>query len=110
MTKYQGSTLTEEKHPGKYRRVMSASTLSGDKVVNRTGEDLGKIDEIMIDTKSGCVGYAVLSLEGLLGMGEELFAILWSRMFFDKENWPDMTDAAWGTDIHRYYGVPPYWE
>ena len=45
----------------KYRRVMSASTLTGDKVVNPGGETLGKIDEIMIDTISGRVAYAVLS-------------------------------------------------
>src|SRR5438093_1230512 len=31
----------------KYRRVMSAGTLAGDRVRNSAGEDLGKIEEIM---------------------------------------------------------------
>ena len=33
----------------KYRRVLAASTLAGDRVQNSAGEDLGKVDEIMID-------------------------------------------------------------
>jgi len=67
------STLTESRKT--YRRVMSASTLNGDKVVNQAGEDLGKIDDIMIDTPTGRVAYAVLSFGGFLGLGDKLFAI-----------------------------------
>ena len=29
---------------------------------------------------------------------------------FDKSNWPNMADTAWGTELSRYYGVTPYWE
>ena len=51
----------------RYRRVLSASTLAGDQVQNSAGEDLGKVDEIMIDIPSGKVAYAVLSFGGFLG-------------------------------------------
>jgi sporulation protein YlmC with PRC-barrel domain len=116
----------------KYRRVLSASTLEGDKVVNAAGQDIGKIDEIMIDTPTGRVAYAVLSFGGFLGMGDKLFAIPWSRLSldednkvflldidketlerapgFDKSNWPDMADRAWGAEIYSYYGSQPYWK
>ena len=43
----------------RYRRVLSASTLTGDHVQNSAGEDLGKVNEIMIDIPSGKVAYAV---------------------------------------------------
>ena len=111
---------------------MSASTLNGDKVVNQAGEDLGKIDDIMIDTPTGRVVYAVLSFGGFLGLGDKLFAIPWSRLSldedrkvfilnidratlekapgFDKDNWPDMADRAWGSQVHTYYNSRPYWE
>ena len=56
---------------------LSASTIKGDKVVNRAGEDLGKIEELMIDLQDGRVAYAVLSFGGFLGMGDKLFAIPW---------------------------------
>jgi surface antigen len=29
---------------------------------------------------------------------------------FDKENWPDMSDTTWGSQIFNYYHTRPYWE
>jgi sporulation protein YlmC with PRC-barrel domain len=116
----------------RYRRVLSASTLAGDSVKNAAGEDLGKVDELMIDIPSGRVAYAVLSFGGFLRMGNKLFAVPWGALTvdedrkcfildvdkaklenapgFDKDNWPDMADTAWGSQIHSYYGRKPYWE
>ena len=116
----------------RYRRVLSASTLDGDNVRNTAGEDLGKVDEIMIDIPSGRVAYAVLSFGGVLGIGNKLFAVPWSilrvdeddKCFimdvdkrtlenapgFDKDNWPDMADPKWGNHVHNYYGARPYWD
>lgn len=116
----------------KFRSVLSASTLAGDSVRNAAGEDLGTIDEIMIDIPSGRVAYAVLSFGGFLGMGDKLFAVPWNALKvdedekcfvlnldrrtieeapgFDKDNWPDMGDNSWGSQISAYYKVDPYWE
>jgi sporulation protein YlmC with PRC-barrel domain len=116
----------------KYRRVLSASTLAGDSVRNPAGEDLGKLDQIMIDIPSGKVAYAVLSFGGVLGMGSKLFAVPWSALKVDedekclildadkkklenapgfaKDNWPNMADNSWGSEVSRFYGVAPYWE
>ena len=111
--------------------VLAADDLTGDRVVNRQKEDLGTIQHLMIDLQKGRVAYAVLSFGGFLGMGEKLFAIPWSaltvdtveRQFvlnvgkdllerapgFDKDNWPDMADRTWGTDVSTYYSANPYW-
>ena len=116
----------------KYRRVLAASTLAGDSVRNAAGEDLGKLDELMIDIPSGRVAYAVLSFGGVLRMGNKLFAVPWSALKvdedekcfllnvdkkklenapgFDKDNWPNMADTTWGSEVSGYYGVTPYWE
>lgn len=116
----------------KFRRVLSASTLEGDSVRNAAGENLGKVDELMIDIPSGRVAYAVLSFGGILHMGNKLFAVPWNALRvdedekcfimdvdkrtlesapgFDKDNWPDMADTGWGTEIFRHYGQMPYWE
>jgi hypothetical protein len=56
-------------------RLMTASTLKGDGVVNGVGEDLGKIEEIMLDVPQGRVAYAVLSFGG-----SGLFAIPWTKV------------------------------
>lgn len=114
------------------RRLLSASSLSSDRVINKAGEDLGKVRDLMIDIVHGRVGYVVLSFGGVLGIGDKLFAIPWDKIAvdedrealvldvtknvleqapgFDKDNWPDMADPDWGSQIHAYYEVSPYWQ
>ena len=29
---------------------------------------------------------------------------------FDRDNWPDMSDIAWGGQLCSYYRVEPYWD
>ena len=115
----------------RFRRVMGSTTLAGDSVHNRAGEDLGKVKEIMIDVPTGRVAYAVLSFGGFLNMGNKLFAVPWNALTldeddkkfildidktklenapgFDKDNWPDMADKVWGEQIYNYYGTEPAW-
>jgi hypothetical protein len=114
------------------RRVLAASTLTGDRVRNPAGESLGKIEQIMIDLPTGKVAYAVLSFGGFLGIGDKLFAVPWRALQidrgehefildvdaraletapgFNKDNWPDMADPAFARDIHAHYGQTPDWE
>ena len=111
----------------RYRRVMGATTLAGDSVRNTADENLGKIKELMIDIPSGRIAYAVLSFGGVLNMGNKLFAVPWSVLRldedekefildvpkerlenapgFDKDNWPDMADETWASQIDDYYGA-----
>ena len=116
-----------------YPRVLSATTIIGDKVINTAGEQLGTIKELMIDLDGGLIAYAVLSFGGILGMGDKLFAIPWEAFTidtdnhtfilnvdkevlenapgFDKDNWPDNAkyEAGWLLGVYEYYGYSPYW-
>ncbi len=111
--------------------VLSAGTLKGNGVKNPGGEDLGKIEDIMINTSSGHVAYAVLSFGGILGIGDKLFSIPWSLLKvdtekhccvldvdkkllenapgFDKKDWPNFSDMTWHDKVHSYYGVKRVW-
>jgi sporulation protein YlmC with PRC-barrel domain len=113
-------------------RVIRASILRGMDVKNRDWEDLGEIQDFMVDVQNGCVAYAVLSFGGVFGIGDKLFAVPWNAMDvdteenvfvldaaksdlknapgFDKDNWPDMADERWSSSIHKYYKARPYWE
>ena len=44
--------------------------MEGTPVYNLKGERLGKVHHLMIDKYTGQVAYAVMSLGGLLGIGE----------------------------------------
>jgi sporulation protein YlmC with PRC-barrel domain len=114
--------------------VVSASKIIGEAVVNHHNENLGKIHELVIDAKEGCLVYAVLSFGGdFLGTGKKLFAVPWKAFEFantenklilnvDKEKlqaapgfdrdakWPDFADKTWGNSIYSYYGYDSYWE
>ena len=111
---------------------MLASDVKGHKVVNKDAEDLGKIDDYMLDLETGRMAYAVLSFGGFLGMGEKLFAIPWSafnvQLFendlrivlnvdkeiltkaqgFDKSQLPLSYSQL--SSVYTYYGYKPYWQ
>ena len=115
-----------------YPRVLSATKLVGNKVVNTAGEQLGTMKELMIDLDDGLIAYAVLSFGGFLGLGDKLFAIPWEALTFnsddqtfildvdkevledapgfDKDNWPDNAkyEAGWLLGVYEYYGYSPY--
>ena len=115
-----------------YPCVLRTKDINGDSVKNTAGENLGKIEELVIDVNSGRVAYAVLSFGGILKMGNKLFAIPWealqmdaqNKQFilnvdkgrlenatgFDKDKWPDMADTRFGQTIYQHYGYKPYWE
>jgi sporulation protein YlmC with PRC-barrel domain len=105
---------------------LSSDSLRGTDVVNGQGENLGSLEELMLDLGNGRVAYAVLSFGGLLGVGNKLFALPWQAMRvdqdnkeivvnvdkellenapgFDKDNWPQSSSPEWIADIHSYYG------
>jgi sporulation protein YlmC with PRC-barrel domain len=111
--------------------ALSAGTLNGDKVFNYQNEEIGKVEEIMIDVYTGRVAYVVVSFGGLLGIGNKLFAVPWSALQvdtdrkcflmdadkerlknapgFDKNNWPQTPNGQWYHDVYKYYAQEPYW-
>jgi sporulation protein YlmC with PRC-barrel domain len=112
--------------------VKANKEVIGRKVTNRQGESLGKVEEVMIDSIPGRVAYAVVSFGGFLGLGDKLFAVPWNSLDwdvereafvmnadkeflknapgFDKNNWPNMSDTSWRSNVYSYYSATPYWE
>jgi sporulation protein YlmC with PRC-barrel domain len=94
-----------------------ASEFIGYHVQNPQGEDLGEIEDLMVDVDNSQVRYAVLSFGGFLDIGDKLFAIpldaiqfnadeqafildvdeerLEQAPGFERENWPDTADPDW---------------
>lgn len=105
------------------------SELIGMPVRNRTGKDLGKIHDLVVELNSGDIRYAALSFGGFAGVGDKLFAVPWQAMSFkfgeqdrffvfdltpeklekapgfDQKNWPDVANPGWAASIDKYYGV-----
>jgi sporulation protein YlmC with PRC-barrel domain len=118
--------------PSQDATLLRSKTLFDYRVKSPQGEDLGKIEEVMIDMEMGRVAYAVLSFGGLLGLGSKWVPVPWDAVAlqpaekvlvlkvekekiekapnFESATLPDLTNRQWGAVIHTYYGYPPYWE
>lgn len=110
-----------------YDVVFRASTINGMKVRNPANENIGTVDELVVDIKAGKVKYAALSFGGFAGFGNKLFAIpmtaltlkhgadetffvldidaakLNSAPGFDKDHWPNTADPNWSAEIDKFY-------
>ena len=104
-------------------RYLTASSLTGDKVVNAAGEHLGEIKDVMLDLETGSIDYFVIEFGGFLGLGVKYFAIplrllkldapnkhfifnqsreiLEKAPGFDMDHWPD-TNLHF-EDVHSYW-------
>lgn len=113
------------------RSWQKCSDLTGKRVTNAANEDLGKIEDIVIDATTGRILYGVLSYGGVFGMGDKLFAIPWtalplgsdSKAFvldvdrdrlknattFDPRQWPNFADEQFSTATYRHFDQQPYW-
>jgi sporulation protein YlmC with PRC-barrel domain len=109
--------------PNQRGRYLTASSLTGDKVVNAAEEHLGEIKEVMLDLETGSIDYFVIEFGGFLGLGVKYFAIplrllkldapnkrfifnqsrelLEKAPGFDMDHWPD-------TNLH-FDEVHSYW-
>jgi hypothetical protein len=60
--------------PASYRGYMGTKLL-GATVKNMKDEQLGKIEDLVINMNTGEVRYAILSFGGLLGVGDDWYAV-----------------------------------
>lgn len=108
------------------KHAIRATELTGTNVQNLQGENIGKIQDMMIDTDTGEILYSVLSFGGFMGIGDEYFAIpiealvfseeddlvkldidketLKNAPGFNKENWPVQPKDDFINSVYDYYG------
>jgi sporulation protein YlmC with PRC-barrel domain len=110
--------------------LITAGEVTGTNVYNLQGEELGTVDDILIDKVSGRAVYAVMAFGGFLGMGEKQHPLPWSTLKYDEDrggyvvnlektmlqNAPTfdrLTDFKWTPDygrrVDKYYSAPSYW-
>ena len=112
--------------------IIGADDLLGVEVVDRDGNVVGQLHDIMLDLRRNRIAYGVVELREARDGGERLVAIPWNALFQDADadrfsiNAPrDRIEqaplrpaemAASGLDgevavfAHHYFGTRPYWE
>ncbi len=111
--------------------LVSAGTIRGTPVYNTDGEALGSVDDIMLDTETGRVAYALMSFGGFLGIGERYHPLPWKVLKYDRnrrgyvvpltramlvdaptygrEDAPHWDERSYEERIHDYYKTDRYW-
>jgi sporulation protein YlmC with PRC-barrel domain len=124
---YPGLTEITVRHV----RIARATTLLGLKVRNPQREELGDIEDVLIDVREGHIAYLILGTGGVLGIGETIRAVPWKairvepveRVVLNIEpetlhNAPPLEEGAWGESpsrrwlagLYAYFGAQTYWE
>jgi len=107
--------------------VFPSKKLTGLNVRNMQGEKIGTVDDLVINLQDGKIQYVALSVGGVLGIGDKLFAVPFQEVRFnhgkdemyyvldiskekleqapgfDKSHWPDFADANWKSQVDSYY-------
>jgi sporulation protein YlmC with PRC-barrel domain len=109
--------------------LFKASDLMNLEVKGKNNEDLGEIEDVVFDAKTGKIRYAAISMGGFLGIGDKLVAVDWNSLQlmrrgqgddaeyfatldinkermqtaqgFDDDHWPTSSDQIWMTGAER---------
>jgi sporulation protein YlmC with PRC-barrel domain len=113
------------------RRLVSSDDVQGTDVFGASGEKLGSIDCVMIDKQKGNVAYAVLSVGGVLGLGEKRHPLPWQSLSYDTAkdayvvrlskdelksapnlnagDYRQLGDRKYDESVYSHYKANPYW-
>lgn len=75
-----------KKQTGAYPALLTSSEVKGTKVINLQNENIGDIDELLIEPDTGHVRFAIVSVGGFLGIGSTKVAVPWGAFAISKED------------------------
>jgi len=65
--------------------MVSAARIPGTAVLDRHGEELGRLDRLMVDVATGRITCVILAYGGVFGLGERQRALAWEDLTLDPE-------------------------
>ncbi len=120
--------IVEETQVAKNMTFVPATEIKGSKILTVKDEELGKIEEVMIDSERGRIAYVVLACDCFLGMSCKLFAVPWGALKASRgdyilrvdkgafETAEGLDDDVWTltrndlAKVYEQYKLHPYWE
>lgn len=110
-------------------RFLQTTEVPGTSVYDGSHAEIGAVDDLIVDTVTGNVRYAILSFGGFLGLGKSQYVIPWRALKWDAgldvyitgitqeqlKSSPDidpfsLRNREAETQLHEAYAAPGYWE
>ncbi|MFZ0826241.1 MAG: PRC-barrel domain-containing protein [Verrucomicrobiia bacterium] len=110
--------------------VQRASRLMDAPVMNLQGQELGKVENFMVDVSAGRIVAVIISSGGYLGMENELSAVPPAALRFNPDHallqldasremlagsphfkageWPDFSQPGYASGVYRAYNIEPW--
>src|SRR5262249_31232169 len=117
---------------GNLGNAVKFSDVKGMKVENSSNQTIGKIEDGAVDLPAARLVFVIFSPDRSLDLDGNLFALppssvtlsgdqkhlvgdftkdkLSAAPHFAKDNWPDMSNPAWASQVYQYYGKQAYFE
>lgn len=117
---------------GSFHNVHKAKDVIGMKIKDVSNNELGKVENVMLDLKAGRVTFVVMSPDSSLNLGNNFFALppnaltlssdqknlvtdlnrdkLASAPQFSKNEWGNLNNQSFASKIYAYYGKQAWFE
>lgn len=125
-----GQVRADEAAAAPASRDLRTSRLLGKPVLGVAGENVGRLEDLVVDVHDERVHYAVLSFGGAMGVGDKHFAFPMSAFRlaangeslllpgvspaqlqqapgFDRDRWPDWNAPGYAGEVARFHGADP---
>ena len=66
-------------------QLIAAKQVQGTTVYDTKLQNLGSIEDVMIDKSTGRIAYAILSFGGFLGIGDRYYPLPWEKLAYNTE-------------------------
>ena len=84
--------------------LIASDKVTGTAVYGADQEKIGSIERLMIEKMSGQVSYAVLSIGGFFGLGDDHYPVPWNQLKYDTE----LGGYKTGISGNRLKGAPKH--
>lgn len=114
------------------KRLIPATRINMYDIVNPEGEDLGQVQNFMVDPETGRIVFLIVSFGGILGLTDKWIAVPMDVLSYDidngnfimdvpreilekapgidKDKWPYELNLDWLEEVYTCFGCQPYWE
>jgi sporulation protein YlmC with PRC-barrel domain len=118
--------LTASEHP-----VLRISKIKGEALMSNDGRDLGKVDDVIVDTSTGKIALVCVTFGGVMGIGSDKVCMPWPAFDVNKEgrlytvnvdkeqlrsapkiesrDWAELRQTGFVSNVYGHFGMQDRW-